>query len=94
MEIRGTIKEIKPLRVVNANFSYRELILDTTWQKGQTTMKNLAKIQFCNARASLIDEFEAGDKVKINFNVYGKENTIKGKKIFSQNLNANYIELI
>lgn len=94
MEIRGTIKEIKPLVVANANFSYREVILDTTWLKGKSVMQNSAKIQFCNERIALLDEFEIGDKVKINFNVYGKEAEINGKKCFFQNLNANYIELI
>lgn len=94
MEIRGKIKEISELQVANANFSYKVLILDTTWKRGEQTMINSAKLQFINEKAELLEGFKVGDEVKVRFNVFGDEKIVKGRKLFIQNLNANRIEWI
>lgn len=88
MEITGTIKNIGTTEFVGNNgFQKRELILLTTEEYPQTIL-----IQFTQSKCALLDTLQVGQKVKVHFNLQGREwtspqgevkyfNTVVGWKI-------------
>lgn len=97
MELHGMIKTIGEKEQITENFSKMEVLLDTsTYEQGTgKKFENYAKVQFCNAHTEKLTTFKVGDRVKIEFGIYGKEaQTRDGKTFFSQNLNAYKIEKI
>lgn len=88
MAITAVIKRILDTKTVGANgFETRELHVTTEEQYAQTLA-----IQFNQGKVSLLDNFKPGQKVKIEFNLKGREwtnpqgelvifNTIEGWKI-------------
>ena len=88
MEITGTIKNIGTTEFVGNNgFQKRELILLTTEEYPQTIL-----IQFTQSKCALLDNLQVGQRVKIHFNLQGREwtspqgevkyfNTVVGWKI-------------
>lgn len=94
MEIIGTIKKIGYEEQYSATFSMVEVILDTSTIKQGTLERyeNACKIQFCNSRISLLEGFETGERVRVYFDIKGREIQREGKTYFVQNLNAHKIE--
>jgi len=88
MEITGTIKNIGTTEFVGNNgFQKRELILLTTEEYPQTIL-----IQFTQSKCALLDTLQVGQRVKVHFNLQGREwtspqgevkyfNTVAGWKI-------------
>jgi len=88
MEITGTIKNIGTTEFVGNNgFQKRELILLTTEEYPQTIL-----IQFTQSKCALLDTLQVGQRVKVHFNLQGREwispqgevkyfNTVVGWKI-------------
>lgn len=95
MELHGMIKSISAVEQLTGTFSKVDVILDTSTYEQGTGKKyeNAAKFQFCNANINKLADFKEGERVKISFNIYGKEvTTTDGKTFFNQNLNAYKIE--
>lgn len=86
MQVVATIKRILDTNQVSESFKLRDVHVETVEQYAQTL-----SIQFVQDKVSLLDNFKAGDKVKIEVNLRGKEiekdgkplvyNTIQGWKI-------------
>lgn len=88
MQIEAKIVRVLETKEIGTNqFKVREIHVDTEEQYAQ----RLA-IQFVQDKTALLDSFKAGDKVKIEINLKGKEavnqrgetvvfNTIQGWKI-------------
>lgn len=87
MEVTGRIKVINPTQEVSASFKKRELVVTTDEQYPQTIM-----IEFTQAKVDDLNNFQAGEQVKVSINLRGREwvnpqgetkyfNTIQGWRI-------------
>ena len=76
MDITAIIKRVEATRTVGANqdLKIRDLIITTDEQYPQTL-----SIQFIQGKCEELDKFQAGQKVKIDINLRGKENVKDGK---------------
>lgn len=74
--ITGIIKRIEAQKLVGANndFKIRDLIVTTDEQYPQTLC-----IQFVQGKCEELNKFQAGQKVKIDINLRGKETVKDGK---------------
>jgi hypothetical protein len=74
----GIIKRIEAQKLVGANndFKIRDLIVTTEEQHSQTLC-----IQFIQDKCERLDQFQVGQKVKIDINLRGKETEKDGKKM-------------
>ena len=68
LSLSGTIKEIFPTETFESGFSKREFVVTTEEQYPQDV-----KFELIKDKTALIDKFEKGQKVKVNFNVRGNE---------------------
>ena len=92
MEYKGTIKAIMPEQQVTEKFKKREFVLsDGHDQYPQTVI-----FEMTNDKCSLLDKFQVGDEVKIDFQLRGREwqnpqgetkyfNTLSAFRIFHAN---------
>lgn len=87
MEITGVIKRIQPTQVVSDKFQKRELHIETDGQYPQTIC-----VEFTQDKCSVLDNYAAGQSVKIGIDLRGREwtspqgelrvfNTIQGWRI-------------
>lgn len=68
LEIEGTLEKKFDEQSINATFKKREFVVETDEKYPQ-----LIKFELVQERCSLIDEFDIGDKLKIEFNLKGRE---------------------
>lgn len=68
MEVTGRIKIINPEQQVSASFKKREVVVTTDEQYPQTIM-----IEFTQDKCDLLNNYRAGDSVKISINLRGRE---------------------
>lgn len=77
MDITAIIKRVEDTRTVGAQgFKFRDLIVTTEEQYPQTLC-----IQFVQAKCEELEKWKAGQKVKIDINLRGKETTKDGKAL-------------
>ena len=87
MEVTGRIKVINPEQQVSASFKKRELVVTTEEQYPQHIM-----IEFTQDKTDLLNNYSAGDQVRVQINLRGREwvspqgetryfNTIQGWRI-------------
>jgi single-strand DNA-binding protein len=75
MELTAVVKRVEQTETFGGNgFEARNLIVTTEEQFSQTL-----EIQFTQGRCILLDNINPGDRVKIKFNLKGKE-TMKDNK--------------
>lgn len=67
-EISGTIKEIMDLQTFASGFTKREFVLTTQEQYPQQI-----KFEMVKEKADILGSMNAGDQVKVSFNVRGNE---------------------
>jgi hypothetical protein len=74
--VTAIIKRVEATKTVGANqdFKIRDLIVTTDEQYPQTLC-----IQFTQGNCANLDKFQAGQKVKIDINLRGKETVKDGK---------------
>ncbi|MCP4442158.1 MAG: DUF3127 domain-containing protein [Aureispira sp.] len=68
LEIEGTLHKKFDEQNINATFKKREFVVETDEKYPQ-----LIKFELVQERCSLIDEFSTGDKLKVEFNLKGRE---------------------
>ncbi|WP_051621306.1 DUF3127 domain-containing protein [Leeuwenhoekiella sp. MAR_2009_132] len=69
--IVGQVKQIGPVETFGANgFRKRELILQTVEEYPQ-----FIKVEFVQGNVELLDNLEAGQNIKVNYNLRGREHT-------------------
>ena len=80
---------ISPIQHITENFSKRDVVLNDSWvgQDG-TTHENYVNIEFTGERMKMLDLYEVGNKVVIEFHVTGRKvqngkvyNTLRGLNI-------------
>lgn len=89
-QIVGTIRRIDELKTPSDTFKSQDLILNTEEQYSQ-----VLAISFVQDKVALLANFNAGDKVKIEINLRGKEVKKEGKPLMVFNsLNGWKIEKV
>lgn len=79
METTGTIKVIEATQVVSDKFKKREFVLTT----GDTYPQHVS-FQLTQDKVELLANYQVGDKIKVQFNLRGREwNGPQGVKYFN-----------
>jgi hypothetical protein len=68
MEIKGTIKVIKDIQQVSANFQKREFIIESIEQYPQTI-----SLELHGDNVDIIDVYEIGELINVSINLRGRE---------------------
>ena len=68
MEITGTIKKVDETKTFGAGFKKRELVLTTDEQYPQFLL-----VEFTQDKCDLLNNYTAGESVKISINLKGRE---------------------
>lgn len=68
MDISGTIQKITPIQEVSATFKKRELVIRTEEQYPQPIM-----LEFVQDKANELEGFKEGEKVRVSFDIRGRE---------------------
>ena len=68
MEVTGRIKVINPTQDVSASFKKREVVITTDEQYPQHIM-----IEFTQAKVDDLNNYQAGEQVKVSINLRGRE---------------------
>lgn len=89
LEITGRLFEKFELQQITGTFSKREFVLEITDNSPNgMTYTNYASFQLVNNQCNLIDNFNIGDLVTVNFNIRGNKWERDGQVRYITNLNA------
>lgn len=93
LEVTGRLHTKFPTQQIKDNFSKREFVIELT-DESPTGMvfTNYASFQLVNASCSVIDQFQEGDMIKVNFNIRGNRWERDGQVRYITNLNAWRVE--
>ena len=93
LEVSGRLHAKFPTQQIKDNFQKREFVLELT-EETPTGMvfTNYASFQLVNASCSVIDQFNEGDVLKVNFNIRGNRWERDGQVKYITNLNAWRVE--
>jgi len=93
LEVSGRLHAKFPTQQIKDNFQKREFVLELT-EETPTGMvfTNYASFQLVNASCGVIDQFNEGDVLKVNFNIRGNRWERDGQVRYITNLNAWRVE--
>ena len=87
MQVIGKLEEVHDTVKRTETFSVREFVLEITSQSSQYSEHVL--FQLTNNRTSLIDQFQIGQEVAVDFDLQGRKWTNpEGRVVFFNRLNA------
>lgn len=72
-EIEGILNSKSETRVISDKFSVRDCVIEVSKTVGDAVYTDHIKIQFTTKRLALLDAFNVGDVVKVNFNLTGRK---------------------
>ena len=88
LKLTGKIVAIMDVQVLKNDFSKREFVIETDDQYPQ-----MVKLEFTQAKCSVLDTEKVGNQVTVSFNVRGNKWTNKdGKDVYFVSLNAWRLE--
>jgi hypothetical protein len=74
LTIIGTMHKIFEPQIISPTFTKTEFVVKETRQlPSGTTIENFIKFEAPNKTASILDHYKEGEKVKVYFNVRGRE---------------------
>lgn len=93
LEVTGRLHEVFPTQQIKETFSKREFVLELT-DESPTGMvfTNYASFQLVNSATGIIDQFQPGEMLKVNFNIRGNRWEKDGQVRYITNLNAWRVE--
>ena len=91
-EITGKLIAINDTQQVSERFKKREFVLETSEEINGNVYTNYAKMQLVQNKCDIIDNFNEGDTIKVNFNIKGNKWERDGKVNYITNLDAWRIE--
>jgi hypothetical protein len=91
-EITGKLAYKYDTQQIKESFKKREFVLETAEEINGNIYTNYAKLQLVQNKCELLDRFNEGDMVKVNFNIKGNRWEKDGKVNFITNLDAWRIE--
>lgn len=93
LEITGKLIEKFDALQVSERFRKREFVLEISEEINGNTITNFAKMQLVQNKCEIIDRFNIGDMLKVNFNIKGNRWERDGKINYITNLDAWRIEV-
>lgn len=76
----------------SATFKTREFVVEKNEEIGGRTITNYVKFQCVQDKTSIVDRVNAGDDIKVHFNIKGSKWEKEGKVNYITNLDAWRIE--
>jgi hypothetical protein len=93
LEVTGRLHAKFPIQNIKENFSKREFVLELTEETASgMVFTNYASFQLVNNSCSVIDQFNEGEMLKVNFNIRGNRWERDGQVRYITNLNAWRVE--
>ncbi len=93
-ELTGKIVQLNDTQQVSERFKKREFVLEVNEVVNDKTYTDYAKMQFTQAKCDILDNFQVGQQVKVNFNIKGNKWERDGKVNYMTNLDAWRIEKV
>lgn len=91
-EITGKLIQKYPIQTVNERFRKREFVLELEDNVNGNIYTNYAKMQLVQQKCELLDRYNEGDIVKVNFNIKGNRWERDGEVRFITSLDAWRLE--
>ncbi len=92
-EISGKIIQIGDVQQISEKFKKREFVIETEKVVNPTLVfTDFVKFQILQDRVSLIDNFNQGDMIKVNFDIRGNKWEKNGETMYFTNLEAWKVE--
>lgn len=91
-DLTGTLYEKFQLIQRTATFRIREFIVETSREFSGKTIFNYIKFQTTQDRTDLIEKFNPGDKIKVQFDIRGSKWEKNGQVSYFNNLEAFRID--
>lgn len=91
-EVTGKLIVINDTQQVSDKFKKREFVLELNEEINGNVYTNYAKMQLVQNKCDIIDRFNVGDNIKVNFNIKGNKWERDGKVNYITNLDAWRIE--
>src|ERR1043165_8728501 len=92
LEITGKLVEKYDTQTVNDRFRKREFVIEVTEEVNGSAFTNYAKMQLVQNKTDIIDRFQMGDMLRVNFSIKGNRYERDGKVSYFSNLDAWRIE--
>ncbi len=94
LEISGRLVHKGDAQQVTDTFKKREFALDISENVNGNTYANFASLQLTQAKCDMLDAYNEGDILKVNFNVRGKRYEKDGNVRYFSSLDAWRIEKV
>lgn len=92
LEVTGKLLLKYDTQQVTEKFKKREFVLELAEEINGNIYTNYAKMQLVQNKCEIIDKFNAGDNVKVSFNIKGTKYEKDGKVNYFSNLDAWRVE--
>lgn len=94
LEVNGHIVFKGQTQQITEKYKKREFVIEIAEEINGNTYTNYAKFQLSQSKCDVLDRFNEGDHVKVNFNIKGNRWERDGKVNYITNLEAWRIENI
>ncbi len=91
-EITGTLVEKYDVSEISSKFKKREFVIEKKENANNFEFTDYIKFQLTQDKCSLLDAFNPGEEIKVNFNLRGRKWEKDGKVSYFTNLEAWKIE--
>ncbi len=92
LEITGKLIEKYDVQQVSERFKKRECVLELVEEVNGSPYTNYAKMQLVQNKCDILDRFNVGDMLKVNFNIKGNRYEKEGRTSYFSNLDAWRLE--
>src|SRR5690349_2467398 len=92
LEITGKLIEKYDTQQVSERFKKREFVLELVEEVNGSPYTNYAKMQLVQNKCDILDRFNVGDMLKVNFNIKGNRYEKEGRTSYFSNLDAWRLE--
>lgn len=91
-EMTGTLYQILPPVQRTSTFKIREFVIENVKEISGKSIVNYIKFQTTQDRTGILDQFKAGDQVRVHFNIRGSKKERDGTVTYFNNLEVWRIE--
>jgi hypothetical protein len=92
LEITGKLIEKYETQTVSDRFKKREFVLELVEEVNGSPYTNYAKMQLVQNKCDILDRFNVGDTLRVNFNIKGNRYEKEGRTSYFSNLDAWRLE--
>lgn len=92
LEITGKLVEKYDTQNVSDRFKKREFVLELVEEVNGNPYTNYAKMQLVQNKCDILDRFNVGDNLRVNFNIKGNRYEKEGRTSYFSNLDAWRLE--